>query len=634
LNVLWVDLARRTTRIEKTSDAFAKTYLGERGFNSRRLWDLVEPEVDALSPENFFLIGVGPLCGTLAPASSRFTVSAKSPLTDVLGGSNSGGYFGPELRYAGYSQIIVCGRSETPVYLWVDDEHVEIRDATNLWRRDTRETQELIAEELGDPSVKTVCIGQAGENLVRYASILSGLSSAAGRTGMGAVMGSKNLKAVTARGSSSIEIAKPEEFELTCKEAFENIREARNPNWCTLYLMELNAAHSGGFKVRGGQPDEAWTADGSAVEALSGHRFMKDFKLKMRACFNCPVHCKPFYKVGAGKHAGVYGEGVDYGYTSIGPSCDLREMEPILHMADMYNMYGIDAISFQHIISWAMSCYENGIITDKDTGGLRLTWGNSDAMVELVSMVAKKDGIGRILAEGEKRAPKLLGRGSERYMYHIKGMSMGPPRIKGGHAPGYITSTRGADHLRALFVPSSLPTEFVRKYMPDVSEGFGTGFDSKGMKGWGRGLKLLEDISAVVNSVGLCIFPNSISVGPRHFEKSPETIAKLLSTATGFKFDAENILRAGERIYNVEKAFNSREGLTIKDDDYKGAEIEPQPPHIKQYYMDREELLKEYYQVRGWDFTTGFQTMKRLEELGLDDVACELQERKVIISGR
>ncbi len=625
-NVLFIDLTKRKARIRRCPTKLAKTYIGERGFNSRRLWSLVRPDVDALDPENVLLIGVGPLCGTLAPASSRFTVSAKSPLTDVLGSANCGGYFGPELRYAGYSQIVVHGRSERPVYLWIENENVQIKDADSLWGLDTWKAQEVLAEDVGDPTVKTLCIGPAGENGVRYASIVTGLSSSAGRTGMGAVMGSKRLKAISVKGSRSIEIAKPEQFEQACEEAFENIKDGRNPNWCTLFLMELNAAHSGGFRVQGGKSDRAWTAEGSAVEALGGHRFMKDFKVKMRACFNCPVSCKPFYRVLTGKYAGVCGEGVDYGYTSIGPSCDIREMEPILHMANLYNQYGIDAISFQHVVAWAMSCYEKGIITEKETDGLELTWGNADAVIELIPVVAKKEGIGKILAEGEKRAPKLLGRGSEKYMYHIKGMSMGHPRVKGGHAPGYLTSTRGGDHLRALFVPSAVPIGLVNKYLPDLTKGFATGFDERGIEGWGRGLKWFEDFNAVVNSTGLCIFPNSISVCPKHFEQMPETIARLLSTATGLEFTSEEILTIGERIINIEKAFNIREGQSIEDDDYKGAEFVSKLPHIIDYYRDREELLKEYYQARGWDFASGFQSRERLGKLGLEEIVDELEK--------
>jgi len=636
LPVLWVDLTKRKTKIERVSKDFARMYLGERGFNSRRLWDMVKSDVDALSPENVLCIGVGPLCGTLAPASSRFTVSSKSPLTDVLGSANSGGFFGPELKYAGYSQIVVLGRSKEPVYLWIENEQVEIRDANCLWGRDTWETQELLVEEIGDSTVKTLCIGPAGENMVRYATIISGLSSAAGRTGTGAVMGSKKLKAVSVRGSNDIEIARPEDFEKVCRCAFDNIREGRNPNWCTLYLMELNAAASGGFRVRGAPflIDKVWGADGSAVEAVSGHRFMKEFKLKMRSCFNCPVHCKPFYNVKTGKYAGVYGDGVDFGYTSIAPTCDIREMEPILKMAELFNRYGIDAISFQHVVAWAMNCYENGIITEKDADGLSLTWGNSETVIELIGLIARKEGIGKILGEGEKRAPKLLGRVSEKYMFHIKGMSMGSPRVKGGHAPGYLTSTRGGDHLRALFVPPSVPIELLKKYFPDLSGGFGTGFDSKGIRGWGRGVRWFEDFNAVVNSVGLCIFPNSISVAPRRFEQLPEIIAKMLSTATKLEFNAETLLKVGERIHNLEKAFNSREGLTVKDDDYKGAERQPQPPQIRKYYEDREELLIEYYQARGWDFQTGYQKRKKLEELNLKDVADELERSGAVITER
>ncbi|MFX1256554.1 MAG: aldehyde ferredoxin oxidoreductase family protein [Promethearchaeota archaeon] len=633
LKSIIIDLTSRKIKIRETHENFARLYLGERGFNSRKLWDLVNSETDALNPNNPLLIGIGPLCGTLAPCSSRFTISAKSPLTDILGSSNCGGHFGPELRYAGYNQLIILGKSKYPVYLWIDDENIEIRDARNIWGQDTWKTQEIIMEDLGDATVKSICIGLAGENLVRYACIISGLSSAAGRTGMGAVMGSKNLKAVSIRGTKDIEISEPDKFIVKCKEVFNNIKKARNPKWTSLYLMELNANMLGGSWTGKCELDrEIWGPGSSAVKSVGGTRFMEDFMRNMRACFNCPIHCKPFYEVKEGKYSGLIGEGPDYGLTLIAPYCDIREMEPILYMNNLINQYGIDSLSLLHNIAWLMNCYEKKIITTEEVNGLNLIWGNSDAVIELIHLIVKKQGIGKILAEGEKRASKLLGRGSEKFIFPIKGMSETSfPRITGSHAPGYITSTRGGDHLRALFIPATTPKNLLKKYFPELRGGFTLNSKENNVQGYGKVLKWFEDFSAVVNSVGLCIFSCSVAISPRKFEELPEVIADLITTSTGIKFNAKELILAGERIINVEKAFNSREGLTIKDDDYYGAKKIINHSGINQYYKDREIMLNEYYSSRGWDIKTGFQKKSQLERLDLKDIANELEKNKAIV---
>lgn len=633
LHCLRVNLTHGDVTLEEIPESYSRMYLGGQGFNTRRLWESVTPGLDALNPDNPLIIGIGPLSGTLAPSSGRFTVTAKSPQTDIFGDSNCGGFFGPEMRCAGYSQIMITGRSEKPAYIFIDDDRVEIRDAGHLWGLDTWETQEQIRAACG-VDIQTLCIGTAGENLVRFAGILSGLSSAAGRTGTGAVMGSKNLKALTLRGSRDIPVARPDEFLATCREVFEDIRNGFLPDWCTPNLMEINAALSGGLLTRGGVRDAAWMSGGSGIVKTGGERLIRDFMVKRRACFNCPVACKPVYRVREGPYGGLYGEGPDWGITMIAPTLDVRELEPLLSMNNLFNRYGLDSISFIFMAEWAFRCFENGIISERDTGGLQLEWGNAEAVIHLIRQTAQKEGFGRILAEGERRAPKLLGRGSEVYMDHIKGMSEGPPRIKGGHAPGYITSTRGADHLRALFVPPAVPGDLVEKYFPDL-ETFGPGTGERGLEGWGRGLKYFENFNAAVNASGLCIFPNSISVGPRNLKDFPEKIARLISSLTGMELEGSDLLRIGERIYNLQKAFNAREGLTVQDDDYSSAKALQDLPHmakqypgrvpIDEYYRDREALLSEYYMARGWDPETGLQIRETLAELDLEEVADELE---------
>jgi aldehyde:ferredoxin oxidoreductase len=624
---LWVDLNKRDIKIEKISENFAKMYLGERGFNSKRLWDLVKPNVDALSPQNVLLIGVGPLCGTLVPGSGRFTVSAKSPLTDIMGSTNIGGHFGPEMRQAGYSQIIIQGKSKSPTYLWLDNDSVELRNAEHLWGMNTWETQEIIKEEIGDSNIKIITIGPAGENTVRYAAIISGLASAGGRTGMGAVMGSKNLKAIVVRGTKDIEIVNIDKFKELCKFAFEEIKShPMADDYSTLDQMEL-ITDLETLPVRGLNPQ---TLIFEAGEEVGGFRYRREFREKRKACYNCPMMCKSFYRINTGKYAGLSGEGPDYGMNQMAPTLDIREMEPLLCIFNLLNQYGIDTGSFMYNVSWAMDCFEKGIITDKDTNGLSLKWGNSEAVIKLIPLIAEKKGFGKILAEGEKRAPFILGKGSEKYSYHIKGMSVaGDPRVGDGHTPGYLTSTRGGDHLR-FFLP--LPEEIMERLSPGISD-MG---DPEVIKGKGTAVKWAEDYFAAIDSTSLCKFPWGDPGTYIFKEKLVNTVAELLSAATGFSIDEECLLRIGERIYNIEKAFNSREGLTIKDDNYSNAETfttipVPDGPAKGKTWTRREELLKEYYETRKWDFKTGLQTRKTLENLDLHDVADELESAGAII---
>ena len=624
---LWVNLTSGDITTVDVPEEFARMYLGGRGFNSRRLFDMVKPGVDGLSPDNYLIIGIGPLCGTLVPSSARLTISARSPLTGILGDSNIGGHFAPELRYAGYSQIIITGRSNAPVYLWIDDDRVQLRDARYLWGMDTIETQDAILEELGDNTVQILCIGPAGENLVRFACVRHGISSAAGRTGMGAVFGSKNLKAIVTRGTRDVEIAYPQEFEQVCKTVFEDIKAGERPNWTTPYLLEIASfwgRWEAVWKYRGrDDAAKAWSFGGEGIANVGGERYLKDFNEKKRACFSCPVHCKTCYEVKSGKFAGLRGEGFEYGVQIIAPWLDIREIEPVMQIHNLLNRYGIDSLTYAYMAQWIMQCYVNNLITLEDTNGLDLSWGNADSAIELVHLIGKREGIGKILAEGERRAPLLMGRGSERYEKGVKGMGSGDlPRMRGGDIVQYLTSTRGGDHLRAMFSPGSVPMPVVKKRFPNLVNGFNEYADR--LEGFGCGLKYFEDLSAIVNSLGLCMFPFSISVQPRNYENLPDTFCKLLYTATGINMDEAEILRVGERVYNVEKAFNTRLGFRAQDDTWAQAKHHTDFTYVQKYYQDRQDVLKEYYQDRGWNIESGLQKRKKLEELALEDIAEEL----------
>ncbi len=445
--ILNIDLTASKIEREPLSPAFARKYLGASGFNSARLFELVKPEVDALSPENVLMFGVGALTGTLAPGSARLTVTAKSPLTDIFGDSNMGGHWSTELKFAGYDQLVFFGKADHPVYLWIDDDKVELRDASHLWGKSTWDTARLIKEEIGDPFIQVVCIGPAGENLVRFACIICPTKRAAGRSGMGTVMGSKNLKAIAVRGSTDVAIAQPDEFLKTCKQITEMVIDSY-PHYQIFHeygtpgLLDPFAT-SGIISARNYQRNTFpnW-------EALSGKTLKRDFYRSMRACAACQIACGPFHSVKSGEFAGIYGEGPEYSLTEHGFNWEIDNLPAILKVNELCNQYGFDYMSGAFMISWAMECYEKGILTKDDFDGTPLSFGDYKAIVEIIPRIARREGFGNILAEGEKRAPKLVGRGSEKYMYHVKGQSpiLEDPRAHKGFGLQHLTGSRGADH--------------------------------------------------------------------------------------------------------------------------------------------------------------------------------------------
>jgi len=627
-SVLNIDLTAGKVEKEALDPNFARKYLGASGFNSAKLFELVKPEVDALSPENVLMFGVGTLSGTLAPGGARLTVTTKSPLTDIFGDSNMGGFFSTELKFAGYDQIVISGKADHPVYLWIDDDKVEIMDASHLWGKLIWDSAQMIAEEIGDPSIQVVCIGPAGENLVRFANIMCPTRkvAAAGRTGMGAVMGSKNLKAIAVRGSKDIAIARPEEFLQTCMQTRQTVIDSF-PIYKTLHeygapgFMDF-FANAGMLPVKNLQSNvfPNW-------EALSGRTFKRDYYRSMRACAACHIACGPYSSVKSGEFAGVYGGGPEYALTELGFMWDIDNPAAILKMDELFNQYGIDHVSAGFLIAWAMDCYEKGILTRKDFEGTPLSFGDYKAVIEMIPKIAHREGFGNILAEGEKRAPKLVGSGSEEYMYHVKGLSpiVDDGRAHKGLGLEYLVSTRGACNQKgALSRTGHLlrDTDIGRKF---INRKIGGELGMPGLRspeGWGTIVKWCEDMMQAITAMGICDRTGG----------SIQLLVKALSSATGTDFTEEELLEIGERTYNIQKAFNSRQGLTRKDDDFSTARYyEPiKDGPCKGSVLERDLTLDDYYKTRGWDVETGLQTRQKLIELGLEHIADELEKVNAI----
>ena len=610
--VLRVDLARGALTCHPTEEPLARAFLGGRGLNVKRLWDLLPPGTDGLAPDNVLIFGAGPLVGTTFPGGARFNITAMSPQTGILGDSNAGGFFGPALKFAGYDQIVIDGRADHPVYLWIDDDRTSLRSAGHLWGLDVPEATAAVQQELGDPAVQVATIGRGAENGVRFAGVFVNLSRAAARTGMGAVMASKQLKAVAVRGTGSIAVADMAQFRDIVEGVDRKI--ARHPEYearsrlGTTRLVRL-LDRIGALPTRhfqGGPFDAADAVSGEAIEAR--------YKVKSKACFACTIPCSRFLAVDDPRFPGLQFEGPEYeplaGFTARVGNTDLALA---LHCIDVTNRYGLDAIALSEVIAWAMECHQRGLLSRAEAGGLDLSWGNGETILALIHQVARREGLGDLLADGVRRAAERLGRGSEVIALHSKGLEIFQADVRTIKAYGLANavSSRGADHLRAepWFEFSNDAAEGIRRYgIPE------TAFRLE-HKGKGLLVKHFEEMAAVADAVGVCKNTyNNMEV------LDWDETAALLQAATGWDLTGDEVRRTGERIVNLERLFNAREGIGRKDDTLPARFVdEPLPlgnPSAGAV-LELRPMLDEYYRARGWDLETGLPTPEKLKELEL-----------------
>ncbi len=428
--ILLVDLSRREVETRPLDPALARRFIGSRGLNAWYLHQYGSPGAKALGPDNTLIVGLGPLTGTGFPTSARFTVTARSPLTNLFGDSNSGGFFGAELKAAGWDHLIIQGQADRPVVLWIEDDQVELRDGGALWGLDTWETTAALERMAADPKLRVACIGQAGEQLVRYAAIINERNRAAGRSGMGAVMGAKRLKAIAVRGSSRPRLADPAAFRQTARELTRRIQadpgfEARS-QFGTASLMKLLTGQ-GTDSTRNHQ-----TGYFEGNRAIGPEALAENHWLERIGCYACPIRCSHTYRVDAGPYAGIVGEGPEYEtLNALGSKLGIDDLPAILTANSLANQYGLDTMSLGTTIAFAMECYERGLLTPAETDGPDLSWGNQEAMVALVHKIARREGIGDLLAEGSLRAARALGPRALPYAMQVKGMEL-PASIPAG----------------------------------------------------------------------------------------------------------------------------------------------------------------------------------------------------------
>ncbi len=594
-------------------------YIGGNGFCARLMFDLIKPGIDPLGPENILIFATGPLNGTIWPQTGRYEVGAKSPLTGLYGGANSGGHWGPELKQAGFDTIIIRGRSSKPVYILIEDGKAQLLDASQYWGSTTLETETALKEKHGRDA-QVASIGQAGENLVRFAAIMTGYRAAA-RTGPGAVMGSKQLKAVVARGSFDIPVANLDRFAQLADEAKERLLQhkfsASTTKYGTTILVEL-MSEIGRFPTRNFQSGVFEHA-----AQIGGERVVREFKLKDRACFACPLRCECFVQV-KGKEGYVEGK-IEYEtLSSLGGRCGNSDLEKLLRANRLCNLYGIDTISCGGVIAFAMECYERWLLTKADTDSIDLTWGNADAVIECIEKITKREGFGAQLAEGTGRLAKRFGKEAERFTMVVKGMDEPAQDGRAQKSMGlsHATANRGADHLTSFEVLSEvgfvegIEARFGKEVMPEAA-------DRLNPKHKPLMVRDGENFCAIVDSLVTCKFG---AIWPPVFY-FPD-YAEALTALTGTSYSAQDLRKIGGRIFALERAFDIREGVTAKDDRLpERLTKDPAPAGpCKGHVVELDLMLSEYYKLRGWDPKTGWIPRPQLEALGLEDVANQLGE--------
>ncbi len=600
--ILRVNLASGSFEDEPLREDFVEKFLGGEGLGAKILWEELGPGVDPLSPDNKLIVTLGPLTGTQCPSVSRAVVTTKSPLTNTITRSFAGGHFSHELKRAGYDGIICEGKSDRPVYIWINDGKVEIRDATFLWGMSTWDAQKFV-KNYTNQEAQVMCIGPAGENLVKFASIISGIG-VFGRGGVGAVMGSKNLKAIVVRGTKDPELSDPNGFANVVKKVYASYASQKEfaERWRTYgtsATVNIVGPH-GNWPTRNFQSG----VFPEGKDTLYREHWRKSVR-KDVACAVCPVTCKKVAFTGSeGPFAGITSEGLEYETIwSFGALCGNNDLKAVAAADRLCDELGVDTISTGSVIGFAMELYQNGIITTKDTDGLKLDWGSAEAMVEMIKKIAYRNGIGEILSEGVARAAQVFKNGSEKYAIHVKGLELSgyDPRGQFGMGLNYATANRGGCH-------GSGYTTFVEVTGP---------VNPYKAEGKGDLIFKIQNDTALRNSAVLCTFGEWITRAH---------LPELLKTETGLSFTVEELSRMGERIFNLERAFNIREGFSRAEDTLPARLLEEPLKEGKSqgHVVELDVMLEDYYRARGWDRKTGVPTRSKLEELGLGDVADEL----------
>jgi len=598
--VLWVDLSNERFTVKILKDSFFRKYLGGVGLASKIIFDKVGADIDPFDPDNVLVFSVGPFQGTGIPGSGRWNVSSRSPLTEIWGESCGGGYWGPEFKRCGFDAIVVNGRARSPVYIWINDDQVEILDAKSIWGKTVSEADKIIKEELGDRRVRNVIIGPAGEKLVRFACIVSD-HGVAGRCGLGAVMGSKNLKAIAVRGSKEVNVAEPDKLERYSRELFKKIHDATvefRKYGTTMFTKLLHDSRGYGLAKnwREGKFD--------GINKLAGDHFLKII-VNPIACADCPIACHRHVKVLDPEKYSFEGYGPEYETIAmIGWLNLIDNPKAIAYAGHLCDEYGLDTITAGSMVGLAFECFERGLITEKDLNGLKLQWGDPDTAIELIHLIANRKGFGNILAEGSERAAEIIGGDARKIVLTVKKLELPAHDPRGflAMAINYATGQRGACHQRGFVLQdeSSIPEWGI----PENQEIYS-------IKEPVIAVARYQDWAEVFNSLIQCEYMTSGGLTLR------DQIA-LLNYVTGWNIKADELLEIGERIFTLQRIINIRFGVTRKDDTLPLRIFEPLKEGVNAGKIPAtfEKALREYYELRGWD-ADGKPSVKTLIRLDL-----------------
>jgi aldehyde:ferredoxin oxidoreductase len=614
--ILFVELSERKIEEWKPSEETYRKFIGGTGLGARFLYEKMKPGGDPLGSENILGFVTGPLTGTSAPGSGRFTVVCKSPLTNAWADSNSGGYWGPELKYAGYDAVFVKGIAKEPMYLRIVEGKAELRDASHLWGKNTQETEEILKKEAGDEKVKVACIGPSGESKSLISGIVNESGRTAARSGVGAVMGSKRLKGVVVRGKDKVAIAHPEKLQEAQKTYFNLFKKSD-------FQQRLSAHGTGGglsFLVNiGDSTIRNWTCHGTEVmpncTKLDSVN-MESFKLRRYGCHSCVVRCGAIVKVEKGKFV-TEGEVHRPEYetlASFGSNCFNDNIEAVIRVNEICNLYGMDTIAVGNLIAFAMECYEKGLIGKEHTDGLDLTWGNAGAIVSLTEKIARREGFGALLADGPRIAASRIGRGAEKWAMHVSGQALPyhDPRTSPAQGTGYFADANPGRHMEsagtqtlenggALGNDPVLATPALERYGDYVNKG--------------PMLTLGAQFFQFYSSAGLCALLLLGSTVPA---------AEYVAAVTGWEMDWSEALRAGKRILTLRQAFNAREGIVPRDFCLPERLVQPLEVGVSAgQKIDFEAMKASYFTTMGWDQRSGKPYPATWRELGLDELGLD-----------
>jgi len=634
-SILRVDLTTGRHWTESTTK-YAPKFLGGRGVNQRILLNELRPWVTPFEPANMLAFGAGTLTGTLVPGASRLNVDSKNALTSGIGSGNAGGWFASELKFAGYDNVVIQGKAKSPVYLYIEDEKVSLRPAEDLWGKTTKETEKLIKEDVGCGDVQIACIGPAGENIVRLAFIIVSGSRAVGRCGLGSIMGSKNLKAIAVRGTGEIELNNPSAFmslvESVTKRLLSLPSVQIRKDLGTLAVGPLHNKLSG-------MPYKNFEDDYCPEEIfakIEPEVFHDNYLVDTYGCTACPTPCGHSYFINHGPYAGTHCLKIEgNAMFDFGSRLGIDDPAASLKAQQICGELGLDLDNTSSAIAWAVDCFQNNLLSKENTDGLELNWGDAGVAIELIKKIAYRDGIGNLLAEGSLKASQVLGKGSEKYSFQIKGQDLVEGiRSTKGWALGIVLSQRGATHTRGAPY-----TEYRQWSSKDSQDTFGvqTAGDPTTYSGKASIVSYYDSVCALWDSLGLCFIIGNWAA-PEGV--NPKELSEFYSLATGTEISEKELMKAGERIHNVEKMFNVFHVGFTRRDDYPPKRLMEEPIKsgpLKGELLKKEDwdkMLDEYYTLRGWDPTTSWPTKETLARLDLTECVDILEQARQLHWGK